>query len=164
MESSDYKGKTFLTSLAIAAILGLQLYASLLSANLAARVPALQKVRAPNTWPFLDHYMFRVPHYPGDPVDRYLLFGLLEDSTEVEIRPRDVGIGGYHLEDVISAIREDDLQRAVEVAGLWEDRNRKRLIGLRIEYHPATFTPAGLEERPPEVVKTVALPLERGAR
>ena len=46
----------------------------------------------PAIYPFLDYPMYSTPKYEGDSFDRYWVFGISENSNQVRILPKDIGV------------------------------------------------------------------------
>ena len=157
-QSSQTAVATKLISVVIALTLGLQLYASFLAGvGVTWQIPVLRKLYGPSLWPALAHPMFRSAHYPGDRLDRHLLFVIPDDSTEIPIGHEDFAY--WQLRVLQRNIAEGDSARIAEFVQAWESRHKRRLRGLRLENHPLVFTGSGLEEGPREILKDLALPV-----
>jgi hypothetical protein len=120
----------------------------------------------PETWPLLDYPMYSSATKPGYEMDRYFVFGTLQDSTKVRILPKDVEprMGYLHFKKRVinplirlgdpgysSNIRYDT-QKIKELIDLYEQRNNKVLVRVSLENHPWVFSEQGLKPSPPMVV------------
>jgi len=102
---------------------------------------------APWGWPFLDYPMYNHPKYPGQPLERHVVFAILADSTEAVIEPTDLNVTYFQFANGLNpAIRSGDRVRAQAYRDLYERRFGRELIGFRLEYHPLHITPDGLRE------------------
>jgi hypothetical protein len=100
-------------------------------------------------WPFVNYPMYKQAHYEGESVHiRYMVFGILEDSTEVPILPEDLGLNfwkfdGIHGEGFVPAIRSGDEKRLNSYVQEYQKRKGKKLAGLRLEDQPFILSPKG---------------------
>ena len=134
-----------ITSLVILIFLGLQTIALL----------GLYRGRL---WPFVDYPMYRHPHYEGDSIDRYFLFGISEDNTEMPISAEDLGLNFWKfLWGFVPAVVEDRREQIEVYIDFYRTRHNKVLLGLRLENHPLVLSRNGLSPAPVQVVKTIRL-------
>jgi hypothetical protein len=109
--------------------------------------------RPPFLWPFLDYPMYEDVHYPGEPIHRQMVVGILADSSEVAIVPDDLGVDFWQFQNLLGpAILEGDRPRAENYRNIYEDRYPHRLLGFRLEDHPLVIASGGLEEGEPTVL------------
>lgn len=102
--------------------------------------------------------MYKTPHYKGETVDEYLVVGILENSEEVPIRPEEMGLHFWLYRDgFVPALWRGDRARIKEYVRLYESRQHKKLIGLRLEVHPMMLSAEGVRPAPPQVMKKLEL-------
>ena len=153
-----------LVSLVILAVLIPQL--GMMARPVVSFIPQLAIIWEPVvSWPFLTYGMYRNPHYEGDEISRRLLVGTLEDSTEVLIRPQDVGLGItlFHLH-FIDALASDDNESIIKMADSYERRQNKRLMRLSLEERTWVLSGGRVEPGPSRVLKSVSLKSLRRAK
>jgi hypothetical protein len=115
----------------------------------------------PMLWPFLDYPMYCLPHHKGDALDRYFVFGTLEDSTEVPIFPEDLGLhfwqfyGQSQQIGVVVALLRENNKLIKTYVELYQSRHNKRLLGLRLENHPLILSREGANPGPRQVLKRI---------
>ncbi len=103
--------------------------------------------------------MYSVPHYAGDTISQPLVFGILEDSTEVPILPRDLGLDYWQFMRglVEDGLLRDRRERIKIYAELYRSRHNKELTGLRLKNHPFVLSREGAYRASPRVVKEIKL-------
>lgn len=154
-----------LASLVILGVLGLQLYTA---KHLREFWPKFRRLQAlhklletpekPSFWPFIDYPMYSYPNYLGDDIKQYVIFGILPDSTEVRIQPEDLGINYWiFMYGFKEALRKNDRKDIKNFIELYESRNNKKLIGVRLENHPLILTKEGVSPGKAKVVTDVKL-------
>jgi hypothetical protein len=115
---------------------------------------------SPSLWPILEYAIYHIPHYEGEKLDQPLLFGMLEDFTEVQIFPEDLGLRSTrwaYREGLMSALdqmSDEDITKFVES---YERKRSKKLIVLRLENHPVVLSKKGVELGQTEVLKKIHL-------
>ena len=141
-----------LVSLAIAAILALQLMATF---DLFPRA-----VSRPSHlfWPFLDYPMYRFARYEGSVIERYRVFAATSDGMEVEVMPADFGLNFRRFRDVaVAAIRAGDTARLTAFADLYAERTGQQLMAVRVERHGHVLTRNGLQAVEPVTLAAMRL-------
>jgi hypothetical protein len=109
-------------------------------------------------WPFLDYPMFSQPHFNGETVNSYHLVGLLEDGTQVPIQPPDLGLDIWQFEvGPVPAFRRGHRARIELYLRMYEARQHKRVVAVRLENHPWTVSTEGASRDPVRVLKEVRL-------
>lgn len=112
----------------------------------------------PDRWPFLSYPMYRGAHFPGEAIPRYRVFGILEDSSEVQITPEALGTNFWiwerRLAQAIDPVDTDDLRA---MATLYESRSGASVSGFRLENHPLVLSQEGVEDGTAEVIRVVWL-------
>jgi hypothetical protein len=149
-----------LASVAILGIIGLQLYTAKHLRDFWPRFRRLQALHKllqppekPLLWPFIDYPMYSHPNYLGDDIKQYVIVGILPDSTEVRIQAEDLGLNYWiFMYGFKEALRKSDRQDIKNFIQLYESRNNKKLIGVRLENHPLILTKEGVEPGEPKVV------------
>lgn len=113
----------------------------------------------PLLWPFLDYPMYSSPHYAGDTISQPLVFGILEDSSEVPILPEDLGLDYWQFMRglVEDGLLRDRRERIKIYAELYRSRHNKKLTGLRLKNHPFVLSREGAYRVSPRVVKEIRL-------
>jgi hypothetical protein len=114
--------------------------------------------RLRRSWPFLDYPMYSWPHYDGDTISRFAVVGIQADGEELQIRPEDLGIGYWHFQIFVRAIRGADHATVRGMAQLYETRQNVRLARLRVENRPLVFSNSNLMQAPIETI--VEYPLD----
>ena len=114
-------------------------------------------------WPFTNYPMYKRAHFEGESVHiRYLVFGILEDSTEVSILPEDLGLNFWKFEGIkgkgfVRAIRFGDEEGLDIYVQEYEKRGGKKLAGLRVEDQSFILSPKGVKPAPRQILKIVNL-------
>jgi hypothetical protein len=112
----------------------------------------------PDRWPFLSYPMYRAAHFPGEAIPRHRVFGILEDSSEVEVTPETLGTNFWiwqrRLVDALDPVDPADLRA---MANLHESAGGAPVSGFRLENHPVVLSEEGTEDGPAEVIRTVWL-------
>ena len=109
--------------------------------------------RPPFMWPFLDYPMYTRARYAGDALERQVVVGILEDSTESIIAPDDLGVTFWQFQNFLNpAILSGDRALARAYKSIYEERFGGSLLAFRLENHPLTMTDEGLREAPPVVL------------
>jgi hypothetical protein len=115
---------------------------------------------SPSLWPIIEYAVYHIPHYEGEKLDQPLLFGILEDFTEVQIFPEDLGLRSTRwayrqgLMSALDQMSDEDITKFVES---YERRRSKKLIALRLENHPVVLSKKGVELGQTEVLKKIHL-------
>jgi len=121
--------------------------------------------QAPWGWPFLDYPMYNHPKYAGDPLERLVVIGIFEDSTESVIAPEDLNVTFFQFENGLNpAIRVGDRATAGAYRELYEELYDRVLVGFRLEDHPLVTTEAGLADGPESVVASLYFAPETAPR
>jgi hypothetical protein len=113
---------------------------------------------APALFPFLDYPMYKEPHYKGEKIQDVHLYGVLDDSTEVEILPEDLRMNLWMFQLFLFAIDQDNIEEINFYTNLYEEMHKADLVGLRLENHPYVLADEGLVQGAPEVIKVYSLP------
>ena len=120
------------------------------------RFPALDSISPPRLWPFVDYPMYSKAKYEGNPIHRLRVIGVLDDSTEIQILAEDLGMGHWHFQGFIRALRRgtppDEIRWFVDS---YHQRTERTLRSLRLENHPLAFSREGVAPAPKVVVATV---------
>jgi hypothetical protein len=102
--------------------------------------------------------MYSNVYFEGDPLTRYAVIGILEDSTEVQILPQNLGedpnLFGTH---AVKGLSNGDSSRIRNVVEAYYQVNGKMLHGLRLENHPWILAREGMRDGSPEVLSSVAI-------
>ena len=100
--------------------------------------------------------MYSRAHYPGDSIDQYALFGVLEDSTEVRILPEDLGLNFFQFRrGPVAAIHSGRTEELELFMQLYDGTQGNQLIGLRLEHQLVILSEQGFETLPPRTVRFV---------
>ena len=105
--------------------------------------------------------MYSIPHHDGDALDRYFVFGTLEDSAEVPIFPEDLGLhfwqfyGQSQQRSVVAALLHENSNLIKTYVELYQSRHNKRLLGLRLENHPLILSREAVNPGPRQVLKNI---------
>lgn len=109
-------------------------------------------------WPFLDYPMYSRPHYQGEPLPRYRLFGAFADGSEAEVTSGDLGLNFWKFEQgPVQAILRDEPDRLNRYVEAYRKKFNRQLVRLRLENHARRLSPQGIVTAPPEVIKTVEI-------
>jgi len=107
-------------------------------------------------WPFVSYPMYSWPHYWGETINRYTLFGTLENGTEVAITADDLNMNFWeYLWGPVEAVRKN---KVVSIRNyLTHDRhlNSRVTVTVRLENRPLLFTAHGAEPLPAKTVKVI---------
>ncbi len=110
-------------------------------------------------WPFMDYPMYSWPRKEGDTIDRFHLFGILEDSTDVPIRAEDLDLNFWEfLWGPIDAMRKGELASLSTYAQEYQAHHGRRVVGFRLENHAFVMTRTGVKTAQPQVVRTLSVP------
>ena len=109
------------------------------------------------TWPFLNYPMYSYASYEGDRIDaRTLVFGRLEDGTEVEIVPEDLHTWYFKFDlNFAKQIRPGKEETLKPYVKLYEQIHGKRLTELRSANFPMVLGKEGAIPAPSETLFTV---------
>lgn len=124
-------------------------------------LPKIKVACDPALYPFLTYPMYSTTHQVGKQVPKYVLFGILEDSTEILIIPADFGFyfdnSGYWMFEkrIINPILNDDQQEINDFIDFYEFRNRVKLSSIRLENHPVSLIKKGYAKQPNKVLKEI---------
>jgi len=100
--------------------------------------------------------MYSRAHYPGDSIDQYALFGVLEDSTEVRILPEDLGLNHFQfVRGPVAAIHSDRTEELEVFMQLYDGVQDNQLIGLRLEHQLVILLEQGFKTLSPRTVRFV---------
>jgi hypothetical protein len=156
---------TSLVSLFIGVILLLQAAMTFRVLCPPARFHLPQLACEPATWPFIHYPMYSDPHFAGEQLPRYSVYGILADHTEVQIAPDDLGITVFQFESYfVPALLNHDRQQVESYATEYETRLGRDLLGLRLENRPLTLSQDGWKEEAPALMTTIALGEENRAQ
>lgn len=115
----------------------------------------------PFMWPFLDYPMYTRARYAGDAIERQVVVGILEDSSEVVIAPGDLSVTFWQFQNFLNpAIVRGDRARASAYKRIYEERFDGSLVAFRLEDHPLIVTEEGLEEGPTVVLGSLSFELD----
>ena len=122
------------------------------------QLTAFRVICEPQGYPFLNYPMYNLVHYEGDEVIRYLVFGVLEDSSELEVHPEDLGLNIWLFNgSFITSILANDIEIADFYAEEYQVRNNVRLTHLRLENHPVILTRDGPTQGPRRILNEISL-------
>jgi hypothetical protein len=107
-------------------------------------------------WPFLDYPMYSQVYFEGERLTRYAVIGVLEDSTEVQVLPEDLG-GDFTFfrNHALKGLKDGNDHRISNVAEAYYQVNNTTLKGLRLENHPWILAREGMKDGSPEVLSSV---------
>lgn len=110
-------------------------------------------------WPFVTYPMYREAHYEGDTIDRFLVFVLLEDSTKVQISPKEMGLGYWLFqENVIVPIMRRDKDKIDNFMEIYKTKHPNfKPINLILENHGWKLTKKGYESDDIKIIKNIKL-------
>ena len=109
-------------------------------------------------WPFTDYPMYSWAHNSGEKIDRYGVFGVLEDGTEVFISPEDLRLNFWeYLWGIVDAIQKNKRDKLDRFLALDAKFNGRKLAAVRLESRPVLFTAHSAEEQPAITVRTIRL-------
>ncbi|MBT8488754.1 MAG: hypothetical protein KJO65_08035 [Gemmatimonadetes bacterium] len=107
----------------------------------------------PFLWPFLNYPMYAIPRYSGDSLERRVLIGVLDDSTEVVIGHRDLDMTFWQFQSVFDdAVLGGEVSLAEAFREMFEERYDGQLAAFRLEDHPVILTRDGYEVGSPVVL------------
>jgi hypothetical protein len=158
-----------LVSLVVLATIGLQVVVSLphemindlrvaLRGDQSSAWPQLSEctICSVGLWPFLDYPMYSTVYFEGEELTRYAVIGTLEDSTEVQILPEDLGQGyTYFRNHALKGLSNSDNTRIANVVEAYYQVNGRMLHGLRLENHPWILARGGMRDGNPEILTSV---------
>jgi hypothetical protein len=102
--------------------------------------------------------MYSRAYFVGDQLTRYAVIGILEESTEVQILPQDLGGDyTYFRNHALKGLSNGDDSRIGKVADTYYQVNGKMLHGLRLENHPWILAREGMRDGSPEILNSVAI-------
>ncbi|MGL5133891.1 MAG: hypothetical protein ACRC78_15300, partial [Planktothrix sp.] len=94
------------------------------SFSLKSLCPRLPK--DPAFYPFLNYPMYARARYEGIKVRQHLLFGVLEDGTEIPITDQELQISRYlFIEEILPKVVEKDLPFLKEYIKIYEQKYQK---------------------------------------
>ena len=100
---------------------------------------------SPRLWPFLDYPMYKKAHYEGEAVNRYVVFGVFADASESRILPEDLDLDFWKFEyGPVQMLRRGDATALQPYAELYNARQNKKLVALRVEDHPLILSEEGV--------------------
>ena len=107
-------------------------------------------------WPFVSYPMYSWPHRWGETINRYALFGILQDGTEVPVTADDLNMNFWeHLWGPVDAVRKNKLDTLRYYLAHDRHLNNRVVVSVRLENRPLLFTPHGAEELPLKTVKVI---------
>ena len=113
---------------------------------------------SPRLWPFLDYPMYGRAHYQGEAVRQFVVVGIFADASEARILPKDLGLDFWKFEyGPVQMLRRGDVESLKPYAQLYNDRQNKQLVGIRLENHPLTLSDQGVRAAAPQVLNSVSL-------
>lgn len=112
----------------------------------------------PALWPFVDYPMYSEPRYEGSEFEQHFVFGILEDSTEVPLRPEDLNLHFWLFRrGLVFAMLRNDTTQIQAYVDLYQKLHHKRLVGLRLENHPLILSREGMTPGPTRILRTFQL-------
>ena len=163
MEKIVVKYGTFLTSIVIFVILGVQTLAVVFRYHV-------------KSWPFIDYPMYSGYHREGDRIAVLRpLFAIFTDKSEEQIFPQDLNLTVFQFEKllvgaILCTAQKDrkDLQsgqcvpqkaeeRLKALLNPYEQRHGKHIISLRLEDYPYILTKEGPKKAPAQVLQILEL-------
>lgn len=161
------KYKKWAVSAVIVVIFSLQFFTSFRFSTYLPKVfpPAahlnLDQYKPPYLWPFLTYPLYQHAHYRGEKITEYRAYAVLEDSTEVHVRPEDVNMGFWHFKkDFVPAMKNKAQKSIQKYASLIQDRFRKRPLHIRLESHYWSVGSDGITEDTTKVVSEISLAID----
>lgn len=105
-------------------------------------------------WPFMNYPMYSAAHQEGDQLDRFFLFATVTDYGDITIKPSDFGLNYYtFMRDAIPVFRDDNRDKIHFFMKLYESRQGRKLISVRLENHSWVITRSGAVPNTPKVVR-----------
>ena len=118
----------------------------------------LRLLCSPSLYPFLDYPMYSDSFREGHKIEQFLVFGVLEDSTEVSILPVDLGLNFWLFRmGFVSSLLQGNRERMETYIELYHRKHQRQLIALRLENHPLVLSKEGVNQAPPQVLKAIQL-------
>ena len=105
--------------------------------------------RGDSYFPFLNYPMYSGPHKSDDMIPRYHIFGIIEDGSEIEIKPGDLRMNVWEFfEGPVQELKKQNasMHRLRLYVDLFFKKRAKRLVGLRLENHPLILSKQGIQE------------------
>lgn len=110
----------------------------------------------PAIWPFITYPMFSRSHYKGEIKNRYFVFGILEDSTVVQISHEDVNLDiKLFRQNFIQAMLQDRKELIKESLKLYQNQQTQKIVALRLENHPLVLSKDGYHPAPSEIISVI---------
>ena len=150
--------KVWPISLVILAFLALQFNATfnfICRPQLLAYFSKLEDYCVPRLWPFINYPMYSPPHYEGERISRFYIFGILADAGEVDISHRELDIKPADFRRTFMAISAGDLEQAYMLMERYNQKMETTLVGIRLENRTYRLTPDGLTHVSTQVVNNV---------
>ncbi|HEX2906309.1 MAG TPA: hypothetical protein VHO69_05570 [Phototrophicaceae bacterium] len=114
-----------------------------------------QLVCEPAGWPFVHYPMYSLPHYPGETLNQYSVYGLLPNGREVMIQPQDLGLTVFQFPAVVEALLTEDRALIKTYVTAYHARVNRQLSGLRLENKAMVLGKDGWQDGKTEIIKQV---------
>jgi hypothetical protein len=115
----------------------------------------------PALYPFMQYPMYSLPHYAGDPVNMYEIYGTLSNGTELRILPEDLnensGLDFWYFLDFAEAIIDGDEELITRFADAYERRREVQLVSLRVEDVPWIVELEGVKPGSRQVIASASV-------
>ncbi len=109
-------------------------------------------------WPFVSYPMYSWPHHWGETINRYALFGTLENGTVVPITADDLNMNFWeYLWGPAEAVRKNKVTDLRRYLAHDQHLNSRLMVEVRLENRPVSFTAHGADELPPKTVNVIRL-------
>lgn len=115
-------------------------------------------------WPIIDYPMYASPGASGDSIDsEFILRGVLDDGTEVNITRADLGLNVFHYGNLTAAIRHGEPNGIAALQKTYKQATRLRQVKLLTSGR--VIERNGILQREAVVMRSVDLPVpaDRGA-
>ncbi|MEQ8463036.1 MAG: hypothetical protein RIC07_05645 [Coleofasciculus sp. E1-EBD-02] len=156
-----YKFTVHLLSIVILFFIGLQFYTA---KHLRGFWPKFRRLQYPykllkpppdpSLWPFVSYPMYNYAKYEGDTIKQYSIYATLDDSTEVLIKPEDLGINYWVFMYVFKgSLRLEKKEMIMNFVQLYESRYHTKIINLRLYNYPLVLLKDKIIEAEPQLVK-----------
>lgn len=162
MEKIVIKYGTFLISIVIFVILGLQTLAVVFRSSR-------------SYWPFINYPMYSPYHRVGERIDVLRpIFATFADKSEEQIFPQDLGLTIFQFENLLvrtmlcaaqdkkelqsgKCVPKEAKKRLKALLELYEQQHGKHIISLRLEDYPYILTKEGPKKAPAQVLQVLEL-------
>ncbi len=107
-------------------------------------------------WPFVSYPMYSWPHHFGETIDRYMLFGTLENGAEVPITADDLNMNFWeYLWGPVQAVRKNKVTSVRSYLAHDRHLNSRVVVSVRLEDRPLLFTAHGTDPLPAKTVNVI---------